>query len=51
MESDKWLKITEDARVTILNTLVSYREDISVEIASALITCISEDCTLFTTDC
>ena len=51
IESDKWLKLQEEAKGAILNTLVSYRGAISVEIASALITCIAEDCTLFTTDC
>ena len=48
LESDKWKKITEEAKKTILNTLVSYREDISVEIATALISCIAEDSTLLT---
>ena len=48
MESNKWQKITEEAKKTILNTLVSYREDISVETATALISCIAEDSTLLT---
>ena len=51
MEPDKWMKFTDEARVTILNAVASYPKGISLDIAQALIISISEDISLFTPTC
>ena len=51
MSLDAAIKVSLQTHTTILNTVSAYTRDISVETASALVHCISQDMQMFSPEC